>query len=230
MSRRLTVFGASGPVGRAVVRQALDGGHRAVAVTRHPDAYGPSHPALDVRGGDVTDLEAVEAAVEGADAVVFVIGVPYTRKPVDTYSVGMRTVLRAMADREVERLVCVSSKELARTSRSERWLYRALFGPLLARAGRTVYADMGRMEAAVRASDRRWTIARPAGLFEVDDVSPYRITSGHEPGVTTAIPDLAHALLHAAVDDAHVGEVVEVLTDQDAPAYPRLVLQQALRR
>jgi putative NADH-flavin reductase len=33
---RLTVFGPNGGTGRLVVRQALDAGHQAVAVTRHP--------------------------------------------------------------------------------------------------------------------------------------------------------------------------------------------------
>jgi hypothetical protein len=36
---RLTVFEANGGIGRLVVSQALQTGHEAVAMTRHPDQF-----------------------------------------------------------------------------------------------------------------------------------------------------------------------------------------------
>jgi uncharacterized protein YbjT (DUF2867 family) len=35
---RIVIFGANGPTGRILTKQALDAGHTVVAVTRHPEA------------------------------------------------------------------------------------------------------------------------------------------------------------------------------------------------
>jgi putative NADH-flavin reductase len=60
--------------------QAIDAGHEVVAVTRHLEQV-PSRDRLAVLGCDVTDPAAVDAAVAGGDAVLSVLGVPYSPKP-----------------------------------------------------------------------------------------------------------------------------------------------------
>ena len=75
----LVVFGANGPTGRQVVRQALALDHRVTAVTRKPDEFPLSSPRLHVVTADVTDPNAVELALGGAQAVISTFGVPYGR-------------------------------------------------------------------------------------------------------------------------------------------------------
>jgi putative NADH-flavin reductase len=225
----LCLFGASGPVGRAVVRLALERGHAVTAVTRRPDAFGVDDPRLRVVGGDVADLAAVEAAVRGAHAVVSAVGVDPSRHAITTYSVGTRTMLEAMRRTGVRRIVSVSSKNLAEQGLAgEPVLFRWVVGPLLHAVNRTLYADMRRMEALLRDSDRDWTVLRPAGLFAADRITAYRTTPGHEPGVFTSTADLADALLAEASGPApHVGAVVEVLTHEGTPSLPAMITGQA---
>lgn len=71
---------------------------------------------------------------------------------------------------------------------------------------------MRRMEPIVRASDLRWTIVRPSALFAAETVSDYRVTTDHEAGILTSHTDIADALIRAAVEDRHVGGVMEVTT------------------
>ncbi|MGI3784262.1 MAG: NAD(P)H-binding protein [Janthinobacterium lividum] len=73
------MFGSSGPVGRAVVAQVLDAGHGVIAVTPRPENFGMEAPRLRVGRGDVADPSEVEAALEGADAVVSANGVKLSR-------------------------------------------------------------------------------------------------------------------------------------------------------
>lgn len=62
------VTGASGTVGREVVRALLDRGVGVRALTRTPDTA--ELPAeVDIVQGDLTDLTSVEAALDGVDAV-----------------------------------------------------------------------------------------------------------------------------------------------------------------
>lgn len=224
---RITVFGASGPVGRAVVGQALSAGHQVTAVTRRPEGFGVSAPRLRVVSADVHVLAEVESAISGAEAVISTIGVLPSRQPVTAYSAGTSTIVAAMREQGVRRIVCVSSKELDEEGvRDEPVLYRFVFARLLAAVNRTIYDDMRRMEAILRDSDRNWTIMRPAGLFAADRVTNYRCPSGHEPGVSTSTADLAHALIRAAVEGVGIGQTLQVLTDDDKPPYLLLLAKQ----
>jgi len=225
---KLCVFGASGPVGRAVVGQALDADHEVTAVTRQPERYDLSAPRLHVVGGDVLDPRAVEAAIRGADAVITTVGVLPSRKPVNTYSAGTRNMVQAMRMQGTRRIVCVSSKELDEEGmRDEPLLYRFAFARLLGLVNKNIYDDMTRMETILRASDRDWTILRPAGLFAAARVSDYRCPTGHEPGVSTSIADLANALLREAVENLNVGRTLQVLTDDGKPPYLLLLARQS---
>ena len=93
---KIVIFGANGPTGRLLTKQALAEGHAVTAVTRHPEAFPLKHACLQVLGGDVYDLEAVEKAVTGQDAVLSTLGVPFSRKPIRVYSEGTANIVQAM--------------------------------------------------------------------------------------------------------------------------------------
>lgn len=226
---QLCVFGASGPVGRAVVAQALRAGHGVTAVTRAPDRSGLEAPWLRVVQGDVTDLSQVNAALAGADAVISTVGVNPSLKAVTTYSIGIGNVIAAMQARGLRRIVAVSSKNLAEHgARGEPLGFRFVLGPLLHALNRTLYDDMRRMERLLHDSDRDWTIVRPAGLFAAAQLSAYRCTAAHEPGSFTSTVDLADSLIaEAAGGRQHVRAVLEVLTDARTPSLLVLIARQA---
>ena len=101
----LTVFGATGSVDRHVIDQALAQGHRVTAFTRRPESIEPA-AGLDVSVGDVLDPAAVRAAIEGRDAVIVALG---DGRLGGVREAGTRTVVEAMTDLGVRRLVCQST-------------------------------------------------------------------------------------------------------------------------
>jgi putative NADH-flavin reductase len=78
---KLTVFGATGGVGREVVNQALDRGDHVTAYVRNPAKLDLTHPDLTVITGELTDREAVQRAVGGADAVISALGPSPRNRP-----------------------------------------------------------------------------------------------------------------------------------------------------
>lgn len=62
------VTGATGNVGRELVRQLADAGHAVRALTRNPDAA-QLGDGVEVVGGDLTDVASVEAALTGVTAL-----------------------------------------------------------------------------------------------------------------------------------------------------------------
>ncbi|MEU8933968.1 NAD(P)H-binding protein [Streptomyces sp. NPDC048409] len=225
----IVVFGANGPTGRQVTAQALAEGHTVTAVTRRPGQFPAGGARLRVAGADVFDPAAVSRAVAGQDAVISTLGVPYGRKPVTVYSAGVTAISRAMTEHGVRRLVCVSSTVLFRVAApGETFFFRKVVEPAIARTvGRTVYEDMRRMEETVRDGDHRWTVVRPAGLFDADAVSAYEVATSRLPGRFTSRADLGAVLLREAVDDRHVRAFVDVRTTQGVPGILDVIRKEA---
>jgi putative NADH-flavin reductase len=75
-------------------------------VTRQPGTFPLEGPRLRVAGADVLDADAVDGVVEGSDAVLSALGVPFGKTPVEVYSRGAEHMLDAMVtdDRFVRRV------------------------------------------------------------------------------------------------------------------------------
>jgi putative NADH-flavin reductase len=234
---RLAVFGANSTTGRHLVRQATAEGHTVTAAVRRPEAFPLSHRALRVLGADVFDRSAVERAVTGHDAVISILGVPYGRAPVTVLSRGITYITDAMAEGGVARLVCVTSRLLAVRAAPEsgekppleRFTYRRVLYPALRTMGRTLYADMERMEGIVRAGDLDWTIVRPSALYDTGTLTGYHFGPPESPGLYTSRIDLAHALLRETADGHHVREVTSVFTTEGVPTFRDVLLKEVMR-
>lgn len=227
----LVVFGANGPTGRQVVRQALAAGHHVTAVTRKPDQYPLSSPHLDVVRADVTDPDGVERVLStGPQAVISTYGVPYSKKEITVYSQGIANITRAMTIHRIERLVCVSSTTVAKEEApGESLFWRKVVIPLLRNTlGRTLYDDIQRMEEIVRTSGLDWTIVRPAGLFDAaEPTDDYEVAPRHLLGRFTSRADLAHALIREATEPQHSRSIIEVITRSGNPPSITTFLKEA---
>jgi len=217
----LAVFGASGPTGRQVVRQALTAGHHVTAVTRKPDEYPLSSPHLDVIAADVTDPDGVERALFGQKAVISTFGVPYSKNEITVYSEGIANIMRAMTIHNIERLVCVSSTTVAtEEAPGETLFWRKVVSPFLRnKLGRTLYDDMARMEGIVQSSSLDWTIVRPAGLFNAaEPTDDYEVAPRRLLGRVTSRADLAETLIREATAPQHARSIIEVITRSGTPS------------
>ncbi|HEY0248063.1 MAG TPA: SDR family oxidoreductase [Gryllotalpicola sp.] len=224
---KIVVFGANGPTGRLVTGQALEAGHEVTAVTRRPDGFPLRHDRLRVVGADVHDLQAVDVAVSGQDAVLSSLGVPYSRQPITVYSAGVSNILTAMGRHGVRRLVCISASLTDPTLGPHGGFFvDKVAGPIVAYFGRTLYADMARMEAIVRASDLDWTIMRPNGLFETRHVTAYRLAEDYLNASYTSRADLADAMLRQLNSDEYVRKICAVATIEERPDIVQLLLRE----
>lgn len=228
---RIVIFGANGATGRLLTRRVLNGGHSAVAVTRRPGEFPIADARLTIAGADVR-RDHLAGIITGADAVVSTLGVPFTRQPVDTYSVGTRNVLNAMREAGANRLVVVSSTGAhPARGRHHTPLALRLFEPIIARTiGKTVYDDIRRMEALVRASGVDWTIVRPSGLFDLPQATNYVAGEVAPVGAFTARIDLADYLVSLARVATASRRTVVVSTTEHTPTVWEMVRREAFKR
>ncbi len=113
----VTVFGGSGFLGRHVVRALANRGYRVRVAVRRPDLAGFLQPLGGV--GQIMPVQAnlrhawsVERAVEGADAVINLVGILYeTGKQSfeDVHRDGAKTIAEATAKAGIDTLVQISA-------------------------------------------------------------------------------------------------------------------------
>ncbi|MEU6774604.1 NAD(P)-binding oxidoreductase [Streptomyces sp. NPDC046759] len=196
----LTVFGATGGIGREIVRQALGAGHRVTAVVRDPARLGVTGDALEVFRSDLSDPEHLRAAVRGRDAVLSGLGAR-RRKDAGVARRLTRTVLAAMEAEGVRRLLVVSAGPVGPAADGDGALDRAVRG-LVSAVLKDVYTDLRGMEAELASSGTDWTSVRPPRLQDKPLTGRYRTVVGGFPrqGRFIARADVAHAML-AMIDD-----------------------------
>ena len=229
---KLAVFGANGPTGRLLTQQAIDEGHEVIAFTRHPDAFPIEHRHLEVAGGDVHDPVAVATAIDGADAVISTLGVPFAKTPISLYSDGVANIIAGMHTADIKRFVCVSSSAVGpHPEPLGGFIFEKIMQPYVVnKLGKTLYDDMRRMEAMVSDSDLAWTIVRPSGLFEAPTVSEFGVAVDHIGHRFTARIDLADCLLREALDDTHLRATIAVATTTAKPSMLKLIWQEGIRK
>jgi putative NADH-flavin reductase len=232
---KIVIFGANGRTGQLLTKQALAEEYAVTAVTRHPETFPLRNARLQVMGGDVFDLFSVERAVAGQDAVLSTLGVPYSFKPITLYSQGTAHIVQAMNHYGVRRLVCVSSSATDPQTRYHDtgggFIFEKILKPIIINSiGRTLYADMQRMETLVMNSDLDWTIVRPSGLFETPTVTDYHVAEAFIRGMYTSRADLADCMLRQLATDQYLHKAVAVATVSVRPDLFQFLWREAISK
>ena len=199
---KLAIFGGTGKTGQHLINHALKDGHEVVALARTPSKVTVKSDRLRVIQGDILDVASVEAAIQGADAVLSVLG-PSNNKPDFTISKGMDNILSAMGKHGVRRLI-ISAGAGVRDPQDQPKLIDKIAGFALKVISRNVVADMQAVVDKVRASDRDWTIVRVPML--TDEPSRKTLKVGYVGDISPRISreDMAVFMLRQVQDDTHL--------------------------
>ncbi|MBB4934501.1 putative NADH-flavin reductase [Lipingzhangella halophila] len=205
---RLTIFAATGGIGRHILGQALAAGHNVTAAVRDPGKLPDEARGVAV---DLTDPDpaAMRDAVAGADAVLSGLG-PRSVSDAGITSRGTRTIVRAMRDADVARLIAVSAAPVGTVPSPGRpnppardpgddVLMGYVLGPVLKAILRKHYADLAEMEDALRESELDWTSVRPPRLTDKPLTGTYRTAPERNLPRGYSVPraDVAHFMLSA---------------------------------
>jgi putative NADH-flavin reductase len=213
---KVVVFGASQGVGRLVAAGALRRDHRVTAfgVSRdtagRPDTTGVAGGHWQAIPGGLDDRLAVTDAVAEQEAVLFAVEPARSRGGEQSLSLSLRTVLRAMSDNGVRRLVCLS---MGGPGSERDGAGSGLLGRLLKGAPPPdALAEARQIEVAVRTSGLDWTIVRPARLTDDPGKHSWRVGPGYAvpQGTRIARADAAEFMLDQLDDRANVGHAVAV--------------------
>jgi uncharacterized protein YbjT (DUF2867 family) len=175
----LVVFGAAGGVGRQAVRLAAEQGHRVVAVARR--AVGQA--GVEDRVGDVRDADVVAAAVKGAEAVLWCVGVTKGSGG-DVGRAVLPGLVGAMEESGVRRFVGVSGAGTDLPG-DRKGAGARFVSALTHRLARDLVEDKEGEHRILTASGLDWTQVRPPRLVDRPGTRSYRLTT-EAPGLRAA--------------------------------------------
>ena len=104
---KIALIGATGFVGSAILKEALDRGHEVAAIARNPDKLTP-HAKLHPKKGDVSNENEVVRLVAGHDAVISAFNPGWTNPDIYSQQVkGARSIINGVKKAGVKRLLFV---------------------------------------------------------------------------------------------------------------------------
>ena len=219
---KLTIFAATGGIGRQLLAQAVAAGHDVTAVVRNPQNM-PSTPArVAVADLAAADPAALQSAVGGADAVLSGLGAR-TKAEAGVAWKGTNAITEAMRASGVRRIVVVSAAPIGTVPSPSRphppkhdpgdgFFLRYLADPIVKAALREHYADLARMEDVLRDSDLDWTVVRPPRLTDKPLTGTYRTAYGQNirRGLFVSRADVAHYMLRTVDQPETFGRTVGI--------------------
>lgn len=206
---KIAMFGATGFTGRSVLATALEQGHHVRALVRDPSRLEEEHPALELVRGDALAYDDILVALEGVEVVVHCLGVggKGDGKATTLVSDSVALVLRAMEERGIRRIVCMSN---VGAGGSGPWLANKVVIPLFLRWLVPLIEDKDRMELLLAQSGIETVSVRLPNIVE-GPARPVRVRAdgkGLRWSITTH--SVAEVLLRYAVDGAVDGPTPSV--------------------
>ena len=196
---KVTVFGASGRVGRLVVEEALRHGYEVTAFTHSKNL--PEAAGLSVKQGDIHDAADVARAVEGSQAVISALG-SWGTPGKDVLAAGMQNIIAAMDSAGIKRLVSLSGSD-ARAAGDDLGLLHRLSRASFKLIANKVLTDGEKHIKLLEASDLDWTVLRSPRMSKHGD--SYKLVSQRsQPWSSVGRPSVASCLVEQLEDTEHI--------------------------
>lgn len=204
---KVIVFGATGGVGREVVKQAAGKGHQVTAFVRTPAKLDVKHKNLTVIQGDAFNPGEVAAAIAGHDAVVSCLGSSKGMKKSTELQDMTKNIVAGMEAHGVKRIIYTASagihKELTGVS-----------GKLMMTMLKNALTDHGAAVEGIQSHGLNYTIVRPMGLTNGNFTGNYREAADGVPEKSMSIPraDVAHFIVKALEDARYENSSIGLAT------------------
>lgn len=203
----ITLIGASGFIGSAVLKEALARGHHVSALVTRPERLAP-HPRLTALAANVIDVELLTAQLAGADVVVSAFSGHAQEDVLGYFVAGIGNIINAVRQAGVPRLLAVGGAGSLEVSPGVQLIDTPTF-PAQYKAtaeGARQALQLLRQEASLN-----WTVLSPAAV-----IAPGERTGNYRTGLDQLLT-AADGSSAISVEDFALALVNEL----ERPAHPR---------
>ena len=157
-SLRVCLLGASGRVGRQVLREAVFRGYELRCQTRNAAKLADEAGQVQICVFEPLDARQLELFVQGSDVVVMALGTT-SRASTELFSKVTKRLIAAMQLCGVPRLIAITGVGAGETRGHGGFVYDRIIYPLFTK---NRYRDKEIQEELIAASNLDWIIVRPA--------------------------------------------------------------------
>ena len=204
----VTVFGATGAIGSLTVAELLERGHQVTAYARNPQKVPASWgERVRVVIGEISDEDAIDSAVTGADAVVSALGPSMDRKATGTPLVpGTGHILAAMKRHGVRRYIGHATPAIL-DPQEKPTLVTRLIAFMPRTFMRRAYDEITGMTGQITRSGLDWTVVRFIAPKNTPKQARVRIGffGTDKLGFAVSRADIAAFTARQVDDDTYVG-------------------------
>lgn len=181
--KTILLLGATGRTGIQVLNYALSKGYHVKALVRDPSRITQNVEALQLIAGTPVILDDVRKAAAGCDAVISTLNNPRETeslwaKPINSPTLmtdSIRNAVTVMHETGIRRIIVQTG---AGAGDSFGGMPLFMKGLIRFTGLKYVYADHDGQEKVLKESDLDWTIVRPVGLTDKDEVKELAIAKG----------------------------------------------------
>ena len=161
---KVAVIGATGFVGKAILRELLDRDHMVLGIARHPEKLGFRHPGLATRTGDVMDENQIVPLLKGQEAVISAYNSGWTNPNIyKDYLEGARHIQAAVKKTGIRRLIVIGGAGSLEIAPGKQLVDQPEF-PVQFKEGAKAARDY--MEILKKENELEWTFFSPAILMD----------------------------------------------------------------
>ncbi len=167
---KLIIFGATGTVGKELVKQALNKGYEVTVFIRNTDKMQNANNAnLILYKGDVLNVGEVENVLKNQDVVLCALGDGKVGK---IRALGTKNIIEAMNKTGQKRLICQTTLGMGESYGNLNFIWKhIMFGMLLKKA----FQDHQLQEKYILESNLDYTLVRPSALTDGGVTNDYKI-------------------------------------------------------
>jgi putative NADH-flavin reductase len=193
---KIAILGSTGFVGKVLIHKAVTAGYVIKTLARNPEKLEDIRDKVEIIQGTVFDPSAIEATIEGTDAVLSTIGPP-SRNPgnPEQYEKAMKDIVTAMNKNGIKRYIHIGGA-LHSGGENEVWsIGRRLLRFFVNLLGKQILVAKQLEWEVLKTSDLDWTLVRPPRITKEGALGTLSADERNLKSLNVSVEDLADFIL-----------------------------------
>jgi putative NADH-flavin reductase len=210
---KVTIFGATGFSGQAILAEALKQGHEVTILVRDASKIQIKHKNLTLVEGNVLDRQTVASVIHHQEAVIQCLGVggKGDGKPTTFISDATKVIVDEMQKQNIKRLIAMSNVGAGNSIAFQPWFFTKIILPYFMKWLKVIIEDKNRMEPIIMNSNLDWTIVRCPNIVDKPAKGTSNATlDGKGLKLSITLPDLTNFMVEQLKQTAFIKQAPSV--------------------
>ena len=210
---KVVIFGATGLVGKATLKEALAGNHQVTILVRDKNKVSIQHPNLTVVQGNVMDSPTVNEVLRNQEVVIQTLGYngKGNGKPTTFTTDATKIIIEAMKKNNVQRLIAMSVVGAGNSISFLPKIFTKFILPVFMKWFVYIIDDKNTMEPLIMNSNLNWTIVRSITIKDKIATGETNATlDGKNLKLSITVGDVANFLVMQLTDDTFSKQAIVI--------------------